>query len=257
MYLRDKAIVLRQKPFREHDSIVVLFGRVHGKLEVLARGAKKSNAKQAGHLEPFSEVDVMIAKGKSLDKLAVAKILDPHAALRKRLSMLAVCGAFCDLVDRLTRPGQADPLIYDLLDEALGLAQATEAEPSPERSRLLFAAASLKLLDLLGYALHMDRCIACRQPLADPCAFVSDAGGFLCSTCLRERRRDFPKAEQLPHHALSILRFLRLKPLKNVLGLTATTEIFAAASSVVEQSLSHAPLEKEAHGPRTISAMLA
>ena len=40
-YLRDRAIVLRNEPFREHDRKVVLFGMQHGLLEAVARGASR------------------------------------------------------------------------------------------------------------------------------------------------------------------------------------------------------------------------
>ncbi|MFA6429118.1 MAG: DNA repair protein RecO [Patescibacteria group bacterium] len=255
-YLRDTAIVLRQTPYHEHDARVVFFGREQGKLEAVARGVKKPRAKQSGHVEPFSTVEIMIAKGKALDKLAVAKLVQPRLSLRKRLGMMTVAGAFCDLVHQLTKPGVSDALIFDLISEVLDLADTVEGEPSPDRARLLFAAASLRLLDLLGYALHLERCLACEKTLVDPIAFVVDAGGCLCASCTVEHRRTYPKTTCLPEHVLRLLRFLRHRPLKEALNVTASTDVFRAASTVVEEQLRHTPLLKEPRGIQAIGRML-
>src|SRR5260221_1125377 len=106
-YLRDRVIVLKKEPYREQDRRYVMYGREHGLIVAVARGASIPRSKQAGHLEPFSEADVMIAKGVAFDKLAVAK----HVGAIHELPLLAgyvVCGAFSDLMIRLVRPGIAD-----------------------------------------------------------------------------------------------------------------------------------------------------
>jgi len=256
-YIRDTAIVLKQTPYREHDARVVLFGRMSGKLSAVARGLKRPHAKQSGHLEPFSEIEVMIAKGASFDKLAVARVASPRLQLRKRLSSLAIAGSFFDLVERLTRPDSRDEMLYALLVEMLNVADGLEHDPSAVRGRLLLNAATLKLLDLLGYALHLDACVVCGESLRDPVMFAASAGGLLCEPCARGKRREYPHAFSLPPHVLGLLRFLRLRPLSDVLNVTATTELFTAASVVIEESLRHAPLVAEPKGAETVLRMLA
>ncbi len=220
-YIRDTAILLRVEPFRNEDVWVTCYGLQHGKMTAVARGAKRSRAKQSGHILPLAEAEVMIAKGALFDTLAVVRVLHPRLALRERLAALTLAGAFADLVDRLTKPAVADPGIFFLLRELLDLAPLLEQEPSAARGQFVFSSAVLKLLDLLGYA---------------------------------------PPLDELPHHVNEttgkLLRFMRAQPLSDTLRITANPDVFRAASEAVELFLAPAPLEKATHGQRTIAALL-
>ncbi|MCE9586124.1 recombination protein O N-terminal domain-containing protein [Candidatus Uhrbacteria bacterium] len=222
-YLRDRVFILKNEPFREHDARVVMYGREHGKLSAVARGVRRMSAKQLGHLEPLTNADVMIAVGQSFDKLAVAQTVMPRTGLREDLGAMAVLGPLAHLVESLTRPGVADLSIYELLEETADLWQSTDRLPSPERGRLILAAASLRLLDALGEAPDFD--------LIDH--------------------------KDLPEGAMTLLRFMRLRPLRDLLAVTAPSTLFVATSAMVETALERTPLATNLHGPATIYALLA
>jgi recombinational DNA repair protein (RecF pathway) len=215
-YLRDRAIVLKKEPFREQDRRYTLYGSEHGLLHAVARGSSLKSSKQAGHLEPFCEIEVMIAKGSSFDKLAVARSVGIPPPRDLRLAAFAILGAFHDLVISLTRPGISDERMYELLMELRAVCFSFPAEPSPERSRLLYAAATLKLLDLIGFAPPLDR----------------------------------------DHAVAVLIAFIRRSPLADVLRVTATTTILNDASSWIEEALRHTPLHEAPKGPHTIRALL-
>ncbi len=230
-YLRDRVIILKQEPYREQDRRYVMYGREHGLLEAVARGAALGTSKQAGHLEPFTEAEVMLAQGSRCDKLAVAQRLDSSlhassliewsAVTRDRLlAGFVVCGVFVDLVIRLTRPGIADARVFDLIHEAILCAAQMPQAPSPERARLLHAAATLRLLDLLGFG-----------PIIQ---MVDDRSQI----------------------TVILLKFMRRAALADILRVTAPRDVLNAASAFVEQALQHAPLDQEPHGVKTIQAYL-
>ncbi len=247
-YLRDTAIILKREPFREHDAWVTLYGREHGKLVGVARGAERMEAKALGHLEPLSEVEVMIAKGSAFDKIAVARSLCPRLRLRERLPYLAIAGSFSALVSDLTHPGASDAHLYDLLIETLDLASLPFEDPTPERSRLLFAGAALKLLDLLGYAPQMQACAVCHKPLEDRVLIGRRVGGFVCQACAAQG-----EAEQaLCLDTVRLLRFFRHRPLKELLQVTAPVLVFREASQAVSFFLYHTPLTTESKGMTTV-----
>lgn len=136
-----------------------MYGREHGLLEAVARGAALGTSKQAGHLEPFSISDVMIAKGVAIDKLAVARLIEtPLRASQPsfRLPLFAICGACADLVIALTRPGISDDRIFFLLRELIHALTRLPEHPSSTRARCLYAATTLKLLGLVGFAPPLD-----------------------------------------------------------------------------------------------------
>ncbi len=219
-YLRDTVIILKKEPFREQDRRCTFYGREHGLLVAVARGSSLKSSKQAGHLEPFLEAEVMIAKGVAFDKLAVARSL-PGIRVPPRLSSYTILGAFFDLVVSLLRPGISDERIFDLLKEMRIVCATLPDELSPERGRLLHAGATLKFLDLLGFA------------------------------------PPFEGADELPPQSVTLLKFLRRFPLADSLRVTTTTDILDAASLFIESAVQHTPLEKPPHGPMTVRTLLA
>lgn len=238
-YLRDRVIVLKNEPFREHDSWLTFYGQQHGKLIAVARGARRWEAKQLGHLEPLSEAEVMIAQGQAFDKVAVATTVSVRHQLRSRLSSLVIAGTMSSLVERLTHPGVADQTVYHLLIDLFHFLDQLPAEPSPERSRLFTASMTLHLLDTLGYALQLEQCIACQRTLSEPVSFVPEAGGMLCEVCMIEKRRQFPQAMRLPEQTIKLLRFIRQSDLSTLARLTVSTQLLQAASMVVDVCAEH------------------
>lgn len=222
-YLRDRAIVLKKEPYREHDRRYFLYGREHGMLVAVARGASSKKSKQAGHLEPFSEVEVMIAKGAALDKLAVARMQPSHPAPHStNLVFYAIAGAFSDLVVRLTYPGIADERLFELVRELHASLDAAPPGPTPERGRLMLAAATLKLLDILGFA-----------------------------PVIRESEE-----YTTPVASLALASFLRRAPLSDVWRLTGQSDVFRAASAFVDEALKTTHLESQPRHAEVIYALL-
>jgi DNA repair protein RecO len=257
-YLRDRAIVLKCEPFREHDRRVVLFGRSHGLIEAVARGASRKESKQAGHLVPLEEAEVMVAKGATFDKLAVSRVIESHGQIRRRLGALAVVGAFFDLFERLQKPGIEDEELYNLLMEVLVTAERLTEDPTVERAKLLFAAAALKLLDRIGFAPPLSHCALCRDELREgDHRMLPDDGSLVHEDCYRSVRTSRPNAETVNHKILALARFLRREPLKNVLYLTGTSNDFACASAVIFQACRQTPLTSEPHGMKTIYGILS
>ncbi len=161
----------------------------------------------------------MIAVGASFDKLAVAHALSAQTDLRARLGAMAMFGSFSHLVDRLTRPGVADRDVFDLLEELTMTWRRAVREPSPERARLLYAAASLRLIHSLGYAPSFER------------ADVSE-------------------------EARKLLHVLPSAPLSFSLAVTAPSMTFREVATAIETTLEQTPLADRPHGPATIAAIL-
>jgi DNA repair protein RecO len=258
-YLRDRAIILRSESFREHDRRVVLFGMEHGLLSAVARGASAKGAKQGGHLVPFSEAEVLIAKGLAFDKLAVATVVHPARVLRQRLTGLAVAGAFTDLLERLQQPGIVDDDVYRLLQDLLASAAELPDASSAERAKLLYSAAALKLLDRIGFAPPLSGCASCREgflPLTEQVWLLPTDGTLLCPDCFRVVRRATPNAKPVAIQTLALLRFLRRETLGSIRLLSGTSEVFRAASQVISTLLQQAPLARAPHGADTIMALV-
>lgn len=256
-YLRDRVIVLKSEVVREHDRRIVMFGESYGLLEAVARGASKRESKQCGHMQPMTEVEVMIAKGIVYDKLAVAKVIHPYIGIRSRLGSLAIIGSFFDLFEKLERPGIVDQDLYALLKDLLDVSSRLPEEPTVERAKLLFAAATLKLLDRTGFSPQITRCALCYDGfLEEEVRQLPQDGALVHEDCYHSVRATQPNAVRVAHSVRAVVRFLREEPLEKALFLTGTSQLFASVSSMIVGFLKQTPLHKEPHGIYTITSIV-
>ncbi len=143
-----RAIILGRENWREDDKRAVFYSIDYGKLEAVAIGAAKIASKLAGHLEPGRQVDLMLAKGKNIDKVGQAVTRVSYLDRAESFEAYWYGQKCLNLVDALTRPGQKDLKLFALLKNFLQLTgQRIPANKWPQ----LYYAFSLKLLELLGF----------------------------------------------------------------------------------------------------------
>ena len=140
-----EAIVLRLTDYGEADRIVSLFTLEQGRLQGVARGARRSRKRFAGALEPFAHLKLQLQRGPGLATLVSADIVSIFPGIRAELTKIGSAAYACELVERLSPDEEANPRLFRLLYcylETLDL-----APPSPSDRRFF----AVNLLKILGY----------------------------------------------------------------------------------------------------------
>ncbi len=200
---RDRGIVLRTKSLRDADRHYVIYTERHGKIVVLAKGSRRGKSKMSPHLGTFGVVDLMIAKGRIIDRLAGAGLAESCRAILTSLPKTALSQGFLLAVDTMTKRDLPDERLFALIREFL-LTLDAAPEPEPGGRSLAFDCAAAKLMDLLGFGLELGECVSCRAPLVPEGNVVNVArGGAECASC-----RD-PFVPPASADAIKALRFFR------------------------------------------------
>lgn len=220
---RDKGIVLRTKTLRDADRHYVVFTERHGKILLLAKGSRRGKSKMSPHLGSFGVVDLMVAKGRVVDRLAGAGLSTAYKSIIGSLEKAALAQGFLLAVDAMTKRELPEERVFELLTEWLAALDACPP-PEPGRRHVLFDAAIGRLTDLLGFGIDLHACVRCRAALVpDGNAVDVVAGGIVCASC-----RD-PLAASVSADTIKALRYLRGGPLATVpnlrLPLRATREV--------------------------------
>src|SRR5918996_3172321 len=74
---KDEGVVLRSIKLGEADRILTIFTKNNGKVRAVAKGVRKTKSRFGGRLEPFTVVDLMFYRGRSLDTITAASIIEP------------------------------------------------------------------------------------------------------------------------------------------------------------------------------------
>jgi DNA repair protein RecO (recombination protein O) len=173
------AIVLSRFDLGEADRVLTLITPGAGKIKAIAKGVRRPTSRIGGSLEPFAELKVALARGRTFE--VVTQVSVGHAWLRLRDSLESAATAWylAELADKsLEERHEAEPL-YLLLRRAYELLDAGMA---PGRVARWY---EMHLADELGVRPEVDRCVECDRVLEADQAFrwVPPLGGVLCQRC--------------------------------------------------------------------------
>ena len=85
-----------------------------------AIGVAKPTSRMAGHLEPLTRADLLIARGRNLDIITQAQSIESFAPLRTDLGRTSAAIYAAELVDRVTEEAHEAPEVFHLLVNVLG-----------------------------------------------------------------------------------------------------------------------------------------
>lgn len=210
----------------EADRLLTVMSRDRGKLTLLAKGVRRPASRKAGHIEPFTHVELLIAKGSSLDLVTQAETVDAHRKLREDLWRSAWAYYVAELADVFTLDGDPNALLFDLLLETL---DRLNQEVDPGLATRYF---ELHLLSLAGFQPQLFRCLQCDQLLKPEINFFSiERGGVLCPTHGANQTDTTP----LPLVVLKVLRFLQTRSWDQVSGLRLSPHVAQQVETLLER----------------------
>lgn len=178
-------INLKSAPLGEADRIVTILTREFGLVRAVASGARKPKSKLGGRGELFVVNNLMLSRGRSLDRIAQAETIESHPALSRNLAKLTVAQYWAEMILNQTSSHDATGEVFDWLCQRLADLAACEAGLSP-LVHLLYGMA--QLLDLGGILPQVNRCSLSGQTV-DPDAigngrvvFSATLGGVVLPT---------------------------------------------------------------------------
>jgi DNA repair protein RecO (recombination protein O) len=182
--LNTPAILLRRIDFGDYDLIVTLFTRTQGKTSAIAKSAKKSVKRFPGVLEPFSRLNVVMARGrgKGLPVLQEASLEDPFFKIRENIVKTAYASYWSELIYLWMAEGEPQEALYRLTLHVL--AELDRGNTPVEVLSILF---QMRFLSLAGFRPNFDHCHACKtclDQIRHDCVFSDPSrGGIACPTC--------------------------------------------------------------------------
>ena len=115
----DEAIVLARRNFSEADRILSVFSKGHGRLSLLAKGVRRPSSRKRGHIEVFNRIKFQAVKGRGLDMMTEAEIIDSFEMVRKDLKKVALAYYFMEVIGRTIHEEEKNVELYSLLQNYL------------------------------------------------------------------------------------------------------------------------------------------
>jgi DNA repair protein RecO (recombination protein O) len=153
-YVTD-AIVLSRFDLGEADRVLTLITPEFGKLKAIAKGIRRPTSRLGGSLEPFAELNIALARGRTFDIVTEVRVGHAWLRLRDSLESAATAWYLGELADRSLEERHEAEAQYALLHRAFELLDAGMA---PGRVARWY---EMHLADELGQRPEVDRCVEC------------------------------------------------------------------------------------------------
>jgi DNA repair protein RecO (recombination protein O) len=235
---KTEGIVLRSMDLGEADRVLTVLTPRLGKLRVIAKGIRRPRSRLGGGLEPFSDVHLVLAVGRTFDIVTQVALEDPHLGLRNDLHSTAAAWYLVELADRFCEGAADSHQAFVLLAQGLSALDATPDQVSREVVARWF---ELALLDAMGFRPELSRCLECGAEIGPSGnAFSPPAGGVIGPECAHVALG----GRDVSPDALKVLRHLQRSPLTGILRLSLARDVQAEAERLLHATIS-AVLERE------------
>jgi DNA repair protein RecO (recombination protein O) len=199
-------INLKSMPLGESDRLLTILTQEFGLIRAVAPGARKHNSKLGGRSGLFVVNELLIANGRSLDKITQAETIESYPALSQDLGKLAASQYLAEMVMCQALSEQPQTELFCLLGEHL-----QRLEQLPKSSGWLVLAhlshAIFHLLVLAGITPQVQICCLTGHPLTPDFSspdwqvgFSVSAGGTVSSAAWERLKTQ--KTKPLPPAAV-------------------------------------------------------
>ncbi|HBT30513.1 MAG TPA: DNA repair protein RecO [Erwinia persicina] len=220
----QRAFVLHGRPWSETSLLLDLFSEQHGRVRVLAKGARSKRSSLKGALQPFTP---LLVRWGGRGEVKTLRGAEPVSLALPLSGTSLYCGLYVnELLSRvLEHETSFSELFFDYLHCIQTLA-ADAASPEPALRRF-----ELAMLDHLGYGVDFLHCAGSGEEVADGMTYsYREEKGFIASLVVGHRsftgrhlralyQREFPDADTLRaakrFTRIALKPYLGGKPLKS------------------------------------------
>lgn len=220
-------IVLKGSSLKENDRLITVLTPEYGLIRAVAPGAKKYKSQLRGRTELFVINDLIIIKGRSLDKIIQADTLYTYPGLSRDIGKLATAQYLAELSLALAVDEQPQPELYELLNEHL---RRVERLTVGESVYPYLAQAVFHLVAIAGLTPQIfECCLTQREIIADfnlsnwQVGFSFEGGGIIDLDAVRQIQQT--KNLELDAEESYNLRIPRIDSRINALELTLLRQL--------------------------------
>ncbi|WP_026689208.1 DNA repair protein RecO [Alteribacter aurantiacus] len=176
MLQKAEGIIIRTNDYGESNKIITLFTREHGKLALMAKGAKRPKSRFASSAQLFIYGTFIFHQSKGVGTLNQADLTESFREVRSDLMLTAYGAYMVEIVDKLTEDRQRNPFLFELLFQML--TRINEGDDSEVLVRMF----ETKMLQVAGITPMLDACVNCGRQ-EGTFAFSVKEAGIICSSC--------------------------------------------------------------------------
>lgn len=180
--IKTEAFVLKSINWRDTSKIVSLYSREAGRVDVIAKGARRKNHPHGSFLESLNHLEVIIyvSEKRELQNLGNTTQINSFHNIRQDLDKTSFGLAILEIINLFFSPGETDTVFFDFLVTQLNALNETK------QPQVIFWFFILKISSYLGFKPYFDNCRSCKKLKDEDHYFQITSGATYCKDCAGE-----------------------------------------------------------------------
>ena len=200
---KTQGFILKEREIDEADIVFFVFSKDFGRLDLLAKSARKLSSKLRRQMELFSLAEVGFVEGKRGERLVEAKCIEKFSRIKKDLERIFLAQKISEVLDFLIKGPEKEEEVFNLLKEVFEKLNSLSFKKTEE----LFCYFFWNLVLVLGFLPNFNECDFCKNKIKKDCFFSFERGGVIC-----------PKCKEKEKEKLFLLDFSTIKLIKLILN---------------------------------------
>lgn len=206
-------IVLRKRNIGEQDQFVTFFSPELGKIETVARGARKNTSSFTGHIELLNICEFQIYKSAHSYTLTQCQIRQSFKNVRENLDLTMICFLLIEIFCKITQPEEQSHELYNLLLETL------DNINKDTKNELYIENFKIKILKIAGALPDISLCNNCQHRWKETDNIQADTEGHIfCMPCSPET------TTSIPFKTMKLLYYLTHQTNRDITNINLTTQ---------------------------------
>ena len=179
-----QAIILDLRDYAEADLIVSLFSPKLGRLQAIAKGARKSKRRFVNKLEIFTLLHAILRPSRAgLPLLEEADLINSFLRLRQDAALYAAATLIREFLLATALEGDGDP---EMFFASLWALDSLDKAGNGLSCRAVAAQFLVRYFDRIGYRPELEHCQKCGKAMTAGTAWLFSAarGGIVCPACV-------------------------------------------------------------------------
>ena len=111
----SEGIVLARRNYGEADRILVIYSKAFGKISLMAKAVRYPKSRKRGAIEVFSYIKYAAVRGKNLDLITEAEIINSYNLIRRDLKRTSLAYFLMEAIGRTCHENEPNHEVFELL----------------------------------------------------------------------------------------------------------------------------------------------
>lgn len=181
MSFEDEIIVLKEVQYKDYDKILQCFSKKNGKIQVMARNARRANNENMSVAQIMNHSIVNIYLNKDMYILTNGSVINHFYELRNNFESYVYGNYILEILNHVLQENENYSKIFDMSVKILLM-----LVHHPDKMNYFIAAYEIKLISILGYKPELDSCSHCGGN-EKAFLFSIEEGGIVCKKCTSQQ----------------------------------------------------------------------